>query len=173
MNKVMVLKGGSPAIHKLGDIGRKNDDFIRVHSETEDYFIGNFEEGFGFIEVKFKKEECRSLTESEIKDLNGKWYTINDAPLYKIYVDEDGNVVKGKCIMKKGNIINVTDSDGLGKHHAWHGLRVEFPEDIELGQSVVLMVDEGCITTSKVSNVEIFDDKYVIHTKNSVYYISL
>lgn len=174
MNKIMVLKGGSPALHKLGDIGRSNDNFIRVHAESDGYYIGNFEEGFGFIDVEFKKEDCRSLTEAERKELNGKWYTISGTPLYRIYVDEEGNIVKGKCMTKKGIIRKITDSDGVDKHHAWHGLKVEFPEDIELGQSVLLMVDEGYITTSKVSDVEIYDDdKYVIYTKNSVYYITL
>lgn len=27
MNKIMVLKGGSPAIHKLGNISRERDDY--------------------------------------------------------------------------------------------------------------------------------------------------
>ena len=37
--RYMILKGGSPAIHKLGDIRREEDDLIYVKSETQDHFI--------------------------------------------------------------------------------------------------------------------------------------
>jgi hypothetical protein len=62
MNKIMILKGGSPAIHKLGNIGRKNDNHIRIHSEDYVYYIGNFEDGFGFINVKFSTCAVNPLT---------------------------------------------------------------------------------------------------------------
>jgi hypothetical protein len=90
----MVLKGGSPAIHQLGNIGRDDDDYIRVCGENGDYYIGEFEEGFGFINVKFKKSDCRLLTKEERDNLNNKWYTINNTPLYKINIDEEGNIRK-------------------------------------------------------------------------------
>ena len=173
MNKIMILKSGSPALHKLGDIGREVDDLIRVHSETEEYYIGSFEEGLGFIDVKFKKEDCRPLTEEERKDLNGKWYGINGMPLYRIYVDEQGNVVKGKYIMKKGTITKVTDQIGEDKSSNFIGLNVEFYEDITIDQSLVMFIGDKCITTSKVVNVEITENTYVIYTKNSIYYISI
>ena len=93
MNRIMVLKGGSPAIHKLGDIGRENDDFIRVHDEIDEYFIGYFEEGFGFVHVKFRKSDCRPINESEFNKLNKMTYTINGTPLYRIKVDKEGNIL--------------------------------------------------------------------------------
>lgn len=93
MNKIMILKGGSSAIHKLGDIGRTKDSFIRVGRETDKYFIGNFEEGFGFINVKFCKSDCRPINEEEFNYLNRMTYTINNTPLYKIQVDKEGNVL--------------------------------------------------------------------------------
>lgn len=96
MNKVMVLKGGSSALHILGDIGRKEDDYIRVHKEDDTYYIGNFEEGFGFIDVKFQKSDCRNLTQPEIDDLNKKWFAINGQALYKINLDNEGNIVQLK-----------------------------------------------------------------------------
>ena len=174
MNKIMILKGNSPAIHKLGDISRKEDDYIRIYEETETHYIGNFEEGFGFINVEFKKEDCRPLTETERKELNGKWYSINGNPLYRIYVDEQGNIINGKCITKKGIINKITNAEGKDKHFNWIGINVEFSEDICLGQSLIMIIDDGrYITTSKVINVEIVDNNYVIYTKNSVYYIVL
>jgi len=174
MNKIMILKGNSPAIHKLGDISRKEDDYIRIYEETETHYIGNFEEGFGFINVEFKKEDCRPLTETERKELNGKWYSINGNPLYRIYVDEQGNIINGKCITKKGIINKITNAEGKDKHFNWIGINVEFSEDICLGQSLIMIIDNGrYITTSKVINVEIVDNNYVIYTKNSVYYIVL
>lgn len=63
LNRVMVLKGGSPAMHILGDIGREEDSFIRVGEEHDDYYIGVFEEGFGFINVKFNKADVRPLNQ--------------------------------------------------------------------------------------------------------------
>lgn len=96
MNKYMVLLGGRPAKHKMGDIGRTEDDFIRVFSEDDTYYIGNFAEGFGFIDVKYKKEDCRNLTKEEVDDLNGKWIGINGNPYYQISIDYDGNVVRGE-----------------------------------------------------------------------------
>ncbi|GAB6989605.1 hypothetical protein [Paenibacillus pini] len=96
LNKYMVLLGGRPAKHKLGDIGRKEDDFIRVFREDEEYFIGNFTEGFGFIDVKYKKVDCRNLTVEEVDKLNGKWFGVNGDPHYQISIDYDGNLVERK-----------------------------------------------------------------------------
>jgi hypothetical protein len=173
MNRVMILKGGSPAIHKLGDIGRPEDDYIRVHSETDTHYIGNFEEGYGFIDVQFNKEDCRPLTDNEVKEMNGKWYSINGNPLYKIYLDKDGNVITGKCTMLKGTIIRVLDNDGFSKHSEFVDLKVSFAEDIEIGRSVVLMTGEGTIQTSKVVSVDIKGNDYYLQTKNSLYVIQL
>jgi len=173
MNKIMMLKGGSPTIHKTGDISRKCDDKIRVHSEDDTYYIGNFEEGFGFINVKFNKADCRPLTQMEREKLNGSWYSINGVPLYRIYVDEEGNIVDGKALTVKGVITKVTDSLGNDKHSNFINLSVEFGEDILIGRSVVLLTGEGPITTSRVINVDISDKKYIIYTNNSVYYIEV
>jgi hypothetical protein len=171
MNKMMILKGGSPALHQLGDISRKEDDYIRIFEEDEEYYIGNFEEGFGYIDVKFKKEDCRLLTALERKNLNGKWYSISGTPLYRIYVDEDGNIIKGSSTMKKGAIIKVVDLAGIGKSSKFINMIVEFQEDINIGQSLILFVGNKHITTSKVTNVEITDGIYIIYTKNSIYHI--
>jgi len=174
MNKIMILKDNSPAMHLLSDISREEDDYIRIYEETETHYIGNFEEGFGFINVEFKKEDCRPLTETERKELNGKWYSINGNPLYRIYVDEQDNIVNGKCIMKKGIINKITNAEGEDKHSNWIGINVEFSEDIDIGRSLIMIMDdERYITASKVINVEIVDGDYVISTKNSVYYIKI
>ena len=173
MNKIMILKGGSPAIHKLGDIGRNIDDKIRVHSEDENYYIGNFEEGFGFINVKFNKSDCRQLTQVEREKLNGSWYGINGNPLYRIYVDEEGNVVNGKVLTVKGVITKVTDSLGNDKHSNFINFEVEFGEDILIGRSIIMLTSEGTITTSRVTNFDVIEKQYIIYTKNSVYYIEV
>ncbi len=86
----MILKGGSPAIHKMGDIGRKEDDFIRVHSEIDKQYIGNFEFGFGFIDVKFNKSDVRPCTKEEIDYLNTQHYAINNTPLFQYSLNYDG-----------------------------------------------------------------------------------
>jgi len=172
MNKIMMLKANSPATHKLGDIGRKYDDKIRIHSEDENYYIGSFEEGFGFINVKFNKSNCRQLTQMEREKLNGSWYGINGNPLYRIYVDEEGNVVNGKVLTLKGVISKVTDSLGNDKHSNFINLSVEFGEDILIGRSIVMLTGKGAITTSRVTNFELDNGQYVIYTNNSIYYIN-
>ena len=168
-----MLKANSPAIHKTGDISRKCDDKIRIHSEDDTYYIGNFEEGYGFINVKFNKSDCRSLTLEERENLNGSWYGINGTPLYRIYVDEEGNVVNGKVLTVKGVINKVTDSLGNDKHSNFINLSVEFGEDILIGRSVVMLTAKGPITTSRVTNVDIHEKQYIIYTNNSIYYIEV
>lgn len=93
LNKIMVLKGGSPAMHKLGNIGRKDDDYIRVYAETEGEYIGVFEEGFGFIDVRFKKNDCRAISEDECEFLNKQFCAIGNNVLNKVSIDKYGNVV--------------------------------------------------------------------------------
>ena len=173
MNKIMMLKANSPAIHMTGDISRKYDDKIRIHSEDDNYYIGNFEEGYGFINVKFNKSDCRPLTQMEREKLNGNWYTINGNPLYRIYVDEEGNIVNGKVKTVKGIIRKVTDNLGNDKHSNFINLEVEFGEDILIGRSIVLLTGKGAITTSKVTNFDIHEKQYIIYTNNSVYYIEV
>lgn len=66
--RLYLLKNGSDAIHKMGNIKRDEFDaeLIIVKSEDADYYIGNFAEGFGFIDVKFRKEDCRKATLEEL-----------------------------------------------------------------------------------------------------------
>ena len=67
-SKTMILKGGSPAQHKLGPIGREKDNFIVVYGETDDFYIGEFVTGYGFFDVKFRKVDCRDLTQEDIDE---------------------------------------------------------------------------------------------------------
>lgn len=92
--RTMFLKGGSPALHLLGDLSRQYDDFICVYDEDDDYYIGCFEEGFGFVDVKFAKNDVRPLTQEEVDDMNRRWYCINGQPMLKIHIDENGYRVK-------------------------------------------------------------------------------
>ena len=105
MNRIMVLKAHSPAIHKLGDIGdREDDSFIRIGRETEKNYFGHFEEGFGFVGVKFSKENVRPLTEEELEKVNHCFYTLNGHPMYKLNFDKNGikNYIGGNTLMEIG-----------------------------------------------------------------------
>ena len=66
--RYMFIKKNGKAIHKLGDISRGYFDaeLIFVNDEDEDNWIGQFCEGFGFMEVKFAKSDCRLASEAEI-----------------------------------------------------------------------------------------------------------
>ena len=69
MTRYMFLKKGGKAIHQLGDISRDvyNAELIVVHGEDKSNWIGNFVEGYGFINVKFAKDDCKEATDEEIK----------------------------------------------------------------------------------------------------------
>lgn len=52
-----------------GDISRKEPSLAVFHKETEHFYVGNFVEGFGILEVCFPKSGCRDLTEEEVQRL--------------------------------------------------------------------------------------------------------
>jgi hypothetical protein len=67
--RVMVLNCPAHAYHGLGDIGRPavagRTEFIVVGAEKPGFLIGNFCEGYGFINVHFPREACREVTAEE------------------------------------------------------------------------------------------------------------
>ena len=71
--KFMKLVNNKHAFHKLGYLGRndsKKTEYICVQYEKENYYIGNFVEGLGFVNVHFLKEDCQELAEEDIKYLD-------------------------------------------------------------------------------------------------------
>lgn len=69
MVKDMFIRKGGKAIHQLGDISRNvlDAELIIVRGEDNDNWIGNYAEGFGFVDVKFAKEDCRDATKEEVE----------------------------------------------------------------------------------------------------------
>ena len=69
MPKYMFLRKGGKAIHQLGDISRDyyNSELIVVEKEEPLNWVGHFAEGYGFIDVKFAKEDCKDATDEEVK----------------------------------------------------------------------------------------------------------
>ena len=69
MARYMFLKKGGKAIHQLGDISRDvyNAELIVVDREDESNWIGHFAEGFGFVDVRFAKDDCKEATDEEVK----------------------------------------------------------------------------------------------------------
>ena len=67
--RYFLLKQGASAYHKLGNIGRNyyEAELIVVHKEDDEFYIGNFAEGCGFVDVKFRKADCREVTEKEYR----------------------------------------------------------------------------------------------------------
>lgn len=67
-SKYMFLKKNGKAYHQLGEITRDYYDveLIYVDSEDDEYWVGHFCEGFGFVNVRFQKSACREVTEEEI-----------------------------------------------------------------------------------------------------------
>lgn len=77
--RYMILRRGADAIHQLGNIKREvfDAELIIIDEEFDDYYVGRFAEGFGYLGIKFKKEDCRALSEHEA-DLcdRGRMYDI-------------------------------------------------------------------------------------------------
>ena len=88
--RIMVLNGGSPAMHKLGNIGRKDDSFIIITDDKDDQYIGQFAEGFGFVHVEFNKSDVRPCTKEEIDKLNGCYFCVNSNALYQNHYNYEG-----------------------------------------------------------------------------------
>ena len=53
------------AIHQLGDISREKLDLCIIEGEEGENYIGQWVEGYGFINVKFPKATTRELTGEE------------------------------------------------------------------------------------------------------------
>lgn len=76
------------AIHQLGDISRGEPDLCVIRSEDADNYIGNWVEGYGFINVKFPKRTTRELTDEEKEKWHGRQITIGGSPIGTIYTKE-------------------------------------------------------------------------------------
>lgn len=77
------------AYHQLGDISRDEEDLCVVKDEDEDYYIGNWVEGFGFIDVKFPKETTRELTQEEVEKYHNMELTINSNYIGKLNINDN------------------------------------------------------------------------------------
>jgi hypothetical protein len=60
------------AHHKLGDISRIVPDLAYVTDEDDEAYIGQWVEGFGYINVRFPKATTRELTDAEREHYDGK-----------------------------------------------------------------------------------------------------
>ena len=69
LHKLMFIKKGGKAIHKLGDLSRDylDAELICISNEDEQNWIGNYAEGIGFFDVHFAKEDCREATDEEVE----------------------------------------------------------------------------------------------------------
>lgn len=93
-------------MHLLGDISRKNPGLCSIHGEDDKDYIGNWVEGFGFINVRFPKETTRELTQEEKDKWDGVVIGINDSPRYVLRTKGDAPVK----VPKESPIIVLPDS---------------------------------------------------------------
>lgn len=66
---VAMLLSGKDAQHCMRNINRDQeygDQEIIIRWESKNFYYGNFLEGFGFVDVAYKKKDVRELTEDEI-----------------------------------------------------------------------------------------------------------
>lgn len=61
------LMMGTTAYHQLGDISSDVYDWFYAHSETLDYYVGQWVTGLGFVNVVYPKNTTRELTDDELK----------------------------------------------------------------------------------------------------------
>lgn len=72
-----------------------------------------------------------------------------------------------------GKITSIVFPDGKIKYPSSIGWTVSFYDDIALDKSMLMFKDSGYISTSKVAKVERSNNRIIVHTKNSIYYIDL
>lgn len=53
------------ATHKVGDLSRDEPDLCVIYNEDAENYIGNWQTGYGFVEVKFPKATTFELTEDQ------------------------------------------------------------------------------------------------------------
>ena len=77
LHKLMFIKRGGKAIHKLGDVSRDylDAELICISNEDEHNWIGNYAEGLGLFNVCFAKEDCRDATDEEVE----QWIKNNES----------------------------------------------------------------------------------------------
>lgn len=76
------------AYHYMGDISREEPDLCYIYKETEDYYVGNWITGYGFINVLLPKETTRELTPEEIENYNNTYVQIGSQPPFKLQIDD-------------------------------------------------------------------------------------
>lgn len=168
MNKIMVLKAGADAIHKLGNISREDDEYINVKREDENYYYGMFLEGYGFYDVKFNKKDCRPINKEEFMERNGMVMQMNK--LYsRILIDEDGNIISDKTF--NGMVSDVVDNFGNNKSSPVRGFEVKIPSPIFVGRTLIMDGEFYLFRTSTVKGVDRIPKGIKVKTLNSVYYI--
>ena len=82
---------GTRAYHCLGDISRdfdgSSENLFYAKGITENYYVGAWVTGMGYVEVLFPKSASRQLTKEEIATFNGSSYRISSQPSYTINVN--------------------------------------------------------------------------------------
>ena len=74
------------AIHKIGDLSRKEEDICIITDEDGDNYIGMWMTGYGFFDVKFPKLSTRKLTPEEIEKYNSMYVQISNQCPVKLKV---------------------------------------------------------------------------------------
>lgn len=76
LSKYMFIRKGGEAYHCLAPDFPDNAydcEAIYVYGEDGDYWVGNYCEGYGLIDIRFLKADCRDATEEE-----KRWIEDND-----------------------------------------------------------------------------------------------
>jgi hypothetical protein len=75
------------AFSKAGDLSRDEPDLAIIGSEDVENYIGNWQTGFGFINVRFPKETTRELTEEEKTFYRTKFVGHSNGISYPAYTE--------------------------------------------------------------------------------------
>jgi len=150
MNKYMMA---TKAIHQTGDISSDIPDLCFVRSDDgENYYIGEWIFGIGFLDVKFPKNTTRELNDNEIEEYHGTPYFIGSN--FAGIINITGENYEKLATLEK--------TDGSTKYFG------SIISPVKVGNQIVLIQNNGKWTiTSKVVKIE----SDLIHTKNSVYKI--
>ena len=85
------------AHHQLGDISSGQPTLCDIDSEDEENYIGNWVDGFGFMEVRFPKVTTRELTDNEKSYHNGRVLMMGNQFAGLIQIPDAPNAVPIPC----------------------------------------------------------------------------
>lgn len=138
-SKVMILKANCDAMHKLGNLKREEDSHVFVIEDDESHYKGQFLEGFGYIDIIFKKEDIREMSDLEYNEYIHKIITMGSMVWSCLFTKRDGSDMtdeekKEDCY----EVLYVKNNDNTIRFKELENKRFYISKRTEVGKSLLV-----------------------------------